>query len=197
MHEATVVVSAAVRDQAEHMVETIATLPFEPHAEQAFAQFRGLARLSQDLLTLEEQMRGIYSSATELANPAIDVVAALPHVSSKPRREAKAAAEDAVVKPARVRRTGKTSKKAKNNAAKNNAVKKPAGPMPTHLTPNDTQLLDYLKTALNTTDLTPLTGTAMAAGSGLPLGSIGISIKKLMETGAVLRDGRGSYKLPA
>ena len=186
------VVSAAVRDQAEHMVDTIATLPFETHAEQAFAHFRGLARLSQDLLTLEEQMRGLFSSASELANPAMDVVAALPHINSKPHTEGKATAEDAVVKPANVRRTGKPPKKAKSQAAP------PApGAAPTHLTPNDTQLLEYLKTALNTTDLTGLTGTAMATGSGLPLGSIGISIKKLMETGAVIRGGRGTYKLPA
>ena len=193
MHEATVVVSAAVRHQAEQMVNTIATLPFETHAEQAFANFRGLARLSQDLLTLEEQMRGLYTSATELANPAMDVVAALPHVSIKRTAEGKAAAEDAVVKPAAARRSGKQVKKAKNNAA----ADKPKTPIPTHLTPNDIQLLDYLKTALNTTDLTGLTGTAMAAGSGLPLGSIGISIKKLIETGAVIRGGRGTYRLPA
>ena len=195
MHEATVVVSAAVRDQAEHMVNTIATLPFESHAEQAFANFRGLARLSQDLQTLEEQMRGLYTSATELASPAMDVVAALPHVSSKRTAEGKATAEDAVVKPATARRSSKPVKKAKK-AKSNAAADKPQSPLSGHLTPNDSQLMEYLKTALNTTDLTGLTGTTMAKGSGLPLGSIGISIKKLIETGAVIRGGRGTYKLP-
>ena len=65
------------------------------------------------------------------------------------------------------------------------------------LTANDTRLLQFLKMALSTTLWTPLTGSAMAKGSGLPLGSVGISLKKVMGTGAVKKGARGTYKLAA
>ena len=79
LHKATLVVAGAVRAQAEHMVATVASQPFQAEGEQAFANFKMLARLSQDLLSLEEQLKALYATASELASPEMDVVAALPH----------------------------------------------------------------------------------------------------------------------
>ena len=193
LHQATVVVSGAVREQAEHLVTTVASQPFQAEGEQAFANFKMLARLSQDLLTLEEQLRSLYATASELASPEMDVVATLPRVSAKARlAEGAEAAEDAIVKPAAARRARKTAKAAK--APKTKGTKKSGSGA---LSGNDTRVLQYLQTVLNNSTWTTLTGLAIAQGSGLPLGSVGISLKRVIASGAVLKNGRSDYKLSA
>jgi len=218
LHKATVVVAGAVREQAEHMVATVASQPFQAEGEQAFANFKMLARLSQDLLTLEEQLKNIYATASDLASPVMDVVAALPRPGARARAAAltqNEVAEDAVVKPAKTRiakraagkeaaktpvkvtikATGKTAEKATKKAAVKAIGKKAveAGA----LTANDGKVLDYLKTILKVGEWADLTGSKVAAGSGLPLGSVGISLKKVIASGAVKKRGRGSYQLVA
>jgi hypothetical protein len=199
LHKATVVVAAAVREQAEHMVTTVATLPYQAEGEQAFANFKMLARLSQDLQSLEEQLRTLYATASELASPEMDVVS-LPRATARARAVNLAQnnlAEDAIVKPASARgskgraKAGspKASKKAKS--AKVSKAAKPLG-----LTSNDSRVLDYLKTVLTSDSWTTLTGAAVAQGAGMPLGSVGISLKKVVLVGAVLKTGKGSYQLP-
>lgn len=209
LHRATVVVSAAVREQAEHMVATVASKPFQAEGEQAFANFKLLARLSQDLQALEEQLRALYATASELSSPEMDVVVALargPARTASIAHGAKEQAEDAIVKPAPARRfkasaaprtrastatfkTGKTGKTGK-------AGKAGKADMAVKLTANDHKVLAYLKTVLNTHSWTPLTGAAVAKGAGMPLGSVGISLKKVVLAGAVRKTGKGSFQLP-
>ena len=189
LHRATVVVSTAVGEQAEHMVATVSSKPFQAEGEQAIANFKMLARLSQDLQSLEEQLRALYATAAELASPASDVVVALP----RPRVAAASAndtAEDAIVKPAPLRRT-----KAKAKAHAQTQAKKPAKAVA--LTSNDNKVLDYLKTVLKAGEWTALTGASVSQGANMPLGSVGISLKKVVESGAVKKKGRGSYQLVA
>lgn len=185
LHKATVVVAGAVRAQAEHMVATVASQPFQAEGEQAFANFKMLARLSQDLQSLEEQLKSLYATASDLASPEMDVVAALPRPSARTRSTAAAQndiAEDAVVKPASVRRTKRVSKKAAKAVT---------------LTANDGKVLDFLKTVLKSDQATALTGSDISKGAGLPLGSVGISMTKVIASGAVKKVGRGSYQLAA
>lgn len=190
LHKATVVVSAAVREQAEHMVATVANQPFQPEGEQAFANFKMLARLSQELQSLEEQLRILYTTATELASPEMDVVVTLPRPTARARAGAAGHTDvaDAVVKPAALRRAkAKTSAKGKEKKATK----------PVTLTSNDSKVLDYLKTVLKTDAWTTLTGAAVAKGAAMPLGSVGISLKKVVLAGAVMKTGKGSYQLPS
>ncbi len=211
LHKATLVVSAAVREQAEHMVTTVATLPYQAEGEQAFANFKMLARLSQDLQSLEEQLRALYATASELASPEMDVVS-LPRASARARAvsmQQNNQAEDAIVKPASARRVkagakakpqampkaAKTAKPRGSKVAK--AAKAPKAAKPLTLTSNDSRVLDYLKTVLKTDSWTTLTGAAVAQGAAMPLGSVGISLKKVVLAGAVLKSGKGSYQLPA
>lgn len=193
LHKATVVVSAAVREQAEHMITTVASQPFQAEGEQAFANFKLLARLSQNLNSLEEQLRGLYVTASELSSPEMDVVVALPHISARARAAAKGQAdfaEDAIVKTVPTR-TAKVKVPAKNPAK----VKTPKTNKPVKLTSNDHKVLDYLKTVLKADEWTAVTGAAVAQGAAMPLGSVGISLKKVVQAGAVKKKGKGSYQL--
>ncbi len=178
LHRATVVVSAAVRDQAEHMVSTVARQPFQAEGEQAFANFKTLARLAQELQAMEEQLRNLHTAATELSRNDVNVLVALP----RPHAGANEAAEDVLVKTAPVRRS----------PAK---AKKPAKPVT--LTANDSKVLDYLKTVLKVGEWSVLTGATVSKGAEMPLGSVGVSLTKVVSSGAVLKKGRGSYQLAA
>jgi hypothetical protein len=203
-----VVVAAAVRAQAEHMVATVASLPYQAEGEQAFANFKMLARLSQDLLSLEEQLRALYATASELASPEMDVVS-LPRTTARTRAvslEQNSLAEDAIVKPASTRRSKATAKpkvasKAEAKATKpgkaSKASKVPKAEQARALTSNDVRVLDYLKTVLTSDRWTALTGAAVAQGAAMPLGSVGISLKKVVLSGAVRKTGKGSYQLSA
>ena len=65
------------------------------------------------------------------------------------------------------------------------------------LTANDSKVLDYLKAVLKLGEWAELTGAKVADGAGLPLGSVGVSLKKVIASGAVKKRGRGSYQLSA
>jgi hypothetical protein len=202
LHKATVVVAGAVREQAEHMVATVASQPFQAEGEQAFANFKMLAHLSQELLALEEQLKNLYATASDLASPVMDVVAALPRLSARARAAALAendVAEDAVVKPASVRSGRRAAKPVVVKATAKTSTKVPAkkAVKVVALTANDSKVLDYLKTVLKAGEWAELTGASVAKGAGMPLGSVGISLKKVVAFGAVKKRGRGSYQLAA
>jgi hypothetical protein len=193
VHSAAEAIAATVRAQAETMVSNVASNPFGAESEQAFTQFRTLARLSQDLAAVEMQLRGLFATATELARPEADVVIVLP--SRKSTAALTGSIEDVVAKPGKVVKAAKvkTAKAVGNKAPKQfMTVEKP-----TALTANDTKLLNFLKTALKTDDWIAMTGAAMSQGSGLPLGSVGVSLKKILALGSVKKGGRGSYQLVA
>lgn len=201
LHKATVVVAGAVREQAEHMVATVASQPFQAEGEQAFANFKMLARLSQDLLSLEEQLKALYATASELASPEMDVVAALPHVATRSRSAAAPAddvAEDAIVKPVMAGRAKGPAKR--NNPRPAASAKTGKAPKAAQsakavvLTANDNKLLAYLQSVLAVKQSTALTSVQIAQGSGLPLGSVGISLKKVLASGAIKKSGRSSYQ---
>lgn len=184
-HGAAQVIAATVQAQAQSMVASVAAQPFGSESEHAINRFKMLARLSQGLSSVEGQLRELFAIATELANPASDVVIALPYAAKQ--ESSNAGAEDVIAKPT------KAPKKTKKLKSKNASKKAPtlSGP----LTANDTALLQYLLGTLKTTEKTRLTGGAMATGSGLPLGSIGVSLKKILASGAVTSSARGQYQL--
>ena len=191
LHQATLVVSAALREQAEHMVAAVASQPYQAEGEQAIANFKLLARLSHDLQALEEQLRTLYATASELASPEMDVVVALPRAAGRSRATSggsEQVAEDAVIKPASARRT-------KGPAAAPARTWRGKGGKPLVLTGNDHKVLDYLKSVLNRDAWTAVTGATVAHGAAMPLGSVGISLKRVVQAGAVKKRGKGSYQL--
>jgi hypothetical protein len=199
------------------MVATVASQPFQAEGEQAFTNFKMLARLSQDLISLEEQLKNLYATASELASPEMDVVAALPHGSRRLRAATSAVedvAEDVVVKPSPTRRVKSTTKSIAKPTTKRAAkveskvaakpisklASKPSSKKaakPITLTINDNKVLEFMKSVLKPGEASAITGTVISKGAGLPLGSVGISIKKVLASGAVKKSGRGTYLIGA
>ncbi len=182
VHAASEAIAATVHAQAGSMVASVASQPFGVESEQAIVRFKTLARLSQGLVTVEAQLQELYAVAAELANPASDVIV-LPTLSKR-KAISNAAVVDVVAKPAKAKAVA---------AAAKGAAPKPAGA----LTANDSVLLKYLQGALKVGSWTAQTGVVMAAGSGLPLGSVGISLRKILASGAVKAGERGMFQLPA
>jgi hypothetical protein len=173
-HGASVAIAATVRSQAESMVSSVASQPFGAESEQAISRFKSLARLSQGLAAVEKELQRLYSIATELANPASDVIS-LPAVAK--HEATNAAAVDVVAKPVKAKAAKKASRKA------------------SALTANDSKLLTYLSSVLKGGASQVLTGSKMAVGAALPLGSVGVSLKKIIASGAIKQVGRGTYAL--
>ena len=146
------------------------------------SRFKTLSKLSQGLGAVEAQLQELYALAVELANPASDVIV----LTSLTKRNAatNAAAVDVISKPDKLPKPVKVAKKSKKRGLKVGA-----------LTSNDSKLMGYLQVALKTGDAKAITGSVMAAGSGLPIGSVGVSLKKIIATGAVNQVGRGTYQL--
>lgn len=101
----------------------------------------------------------------------------LPAASGK-KSLGSASAVDVVAKPV------KAKKKAKSGGGK-----------PATLTANDTKLLTYFQRALKSGGVVALTGAQISDGSKLPMGSVGISLMKLITLGEVISSARGSYQL--
>ena len=197
VHAAAQAIGMTVRFQAENMVANVASNPFGAEAEQAFGQFRSLARLSQDLATVELQMRNLYAAALELARPEADVVVV--PASRKTRLEyPKGAVQDVEAKPAlasksKARKSTKAAKTPGTANATGGGNKRGAGV----LTGNDSKLLQYLQGVLSSDNLTPVTAAQMAKGAGLPAGSVGVSLKRLLNQGLIQRGARGAYRRSA
>jgi hypothetical protein len=175
-HDAAEAILVTVRTQAESMVASMASQPFSAESEQAIVRFKTLSRLSQGLVAIEAQLQELYAVASDLANPASDVIVVK---QVKQRKSSNALAVDVVEKPAKAAKAKKGGRKA------------------SALTANDSALLQYLQGVLKAGEWTTQTGSTMAAGSGLPLGSVGISLKKILASGAVKAGARGMYQLGA
>ncbi len=187
LHDAATEVNHSLKAHAAQVVTSVATEPFDAKTDQSLVELKQLAKFSHELTGLEQHLRTLYATATALAHPAMELIG-----GGASRRKVLQIGVEAVaaqdVQPKDVPRPkasvkgGRKAKGRKSRAAS--------------LTPNDEKLWGYLQSALSSGALTTITGSVMAAGSGLPLGSVGISLSKLIQTGAVVKGGRGAYRLP-
>ncbi|WP_311224338.1 MULTISPECIES: hypothetical protein [unclassified Acidovorax] len=192
LYAAQQAVAQDVRSHAEGVVHAVASAPFSPESDRAYAQLRTVARLAQELQALDEQLRAIYVAAASADTPTDQVLAALPlspSAASRPRREASQptqnpdSAQDAVVK---------RSSTAQQAAQQPKLARAGAD---LRLSKNDEKVLTYLQRSLKPDVWTALTHAAIARGAGIPLGSIGIAVKRLIHAGCVLEAERGLYRI--
>ena len=177
VHGASEAITATVRTQAESMVASVSSQPFGDESEQSIARFKVLARLSQGLVEVEAKLQDLYAMANDLANPASDVIIVK---AIKQRKSTNALAIDVDAKPAKAIKVSKAKKAGRKAAV---------------LTSNDSTLLQYLQGILKAGEWTAQTGATMATGSDLPLGSVGVSLKKILASGVVKAGERGMYQL--
>lgn len=180
-----------VQHNASRVVGIVASDPFSNDADRAYTQLRTIARMAHELQAMEEQLKTMYGSAIELAAPETPVLVAL---SDRPNRSSARAnasstdsAEDVVVKPA----SPKKSLKKKVTA---NVTTEPANPHQ-RMSANDEKVLAHLKQVLDRRSWKTFTHAAVAQGAGIPLGSVGLAIRRVIAAGTVREGQKGSYRL--
>lgn len=191
LHTAREAFAQEVQSNAGRVVGIVASEPFSSEADRAYAQLRAVARMAHELQSIEEQLKTMYGAAAEIMQPETPVIVALPD-RGRPSRARQGAesldeAEDVVVKSAPHRQSLKTKplrKRTKDTASQ-----------PQRLSSNDEKVLAHLQKVLDRRSWVTLTQGTIAEGAGIPLGSVGLAMRRLVAAKAVRERGKGSYRL--
>lgn len=188
IHDSRELLKAEVARYTEHLICVMGSQPLGPMADSTFGQLKLVARMHQEMQGLEEQLRGIFQSATQLKANDVQIIEALPHRRSTAATSERV--EDAkVVTPVVRRKPGrKPSAKPVEEAA---PVKRRGGRVST----NDEKVLTALRRLLKVFKNTTLPQAQIAAEAGIPVGSIAASLHRLQDAGMVVQMTRGQYSL--
>lgn len=189
----------AVKEYAGRVNKSMLENPFHLGNDTLFQNWKIVARLSQTLSLIEEELRKAYQSASGLIDddqsnlmqvPAL----AAPTLAAGGRAIAQAdmAPTDVVAKPKRNIRSRRTSAR-KAGQSKTRVAGVPGERL--GLKGNPAKLMEYLERELSVSEFTSIHQTSVANKIGIPIGSIGAALKKLVELGRVVADQEGKVKL--
>lgn len=196
---------SAARDYAERVSAAITKNPYDLGNDSLISNWKTVARLSQTLEDIEEELKNVYQVASgligdEQPSARETAVQAAPKAKAvkKAAKAARAAKPEVAIKPelSPVEVVAKPRRKAaapKTKTAKSgNGAAKPLAP-----SSNPAKLLAHLAPSLNTDGFTEISQTQVAKETGIPLGSMTAAIKKLTETGWLVTGPNGGLKLTA
>lgn len=170
----------ASQQQSARVAEALGANPFGLENDAHFEHWKSIARMAQAVQSMEEQMKTIFQTASEIAftRPVPGPVAR----TRQPLRLAPTGAFEIVepvadAVPAKARRGGRA--KAQPVAPKGNAAR----------------VLAYLSRTLNRRGFLRVTHGEIVAGAGIPMGSVGAALAKLQQRGQVREGERGCYQL--
>ena len=180
-----------VQQHASRVVHMVASEPFGNDADRAYAQLRSIARMAHELQAMEEQLKTLYGSAMELAAAGPQVLVDLSDRSPRARVQPSALgveeAQDVQIKPVQ-------PKQPLRKKATASVTAEPARPRQ-RLSANDQKVLAYLKQVLDRRSWKPLTQVAIADGAGIPKGSVGLALRRVIDAGMVREGQKGNYRL--
>ncbi len=197
---------------SEQIQASLKTNAFDVGNDALFEDWKKLARLAQTVTHIEAELRKVYAVAQSTtgaqkvrgALPAGNLVRQIP--SSLPLEMVSSVdATDAHVKEPKIKTPQKYTKSTKTGKALKAGVAQKAG-KPIKAKPrgarkvrplvgNTAKLLEYLRKKLEGSDFTKVNRTLLATEVGLPKGSIGASVSKLLEHGHIVQDSEGRLKL--
>lgn len=180
-----------VQQHASRVVHMVASEPFGNDADRAYAQLRSIARMAHELQAMEEQLKTLYGSAMELAAAEPPVLVDLSDRSPRARVQPSALgveeAQDVQIKPVQ-------PKQPLRKKATASVTAEPARPRQ-RLSANDQKVLAYLQQVLDRRSWKPLTQVAIADGAGIPKGSVGLALRRVIDAGMVREGQKGNYRL--
>ncbi len=211
----------AVQAYAVRVTSAMQANPFGLGNDALFENWKRVARLSQTLAGIEEELKKVYFMAEELMSedtPAVQPMAALSApVAPTPAPvgvEDQLAPTDVRIKSAR-----KTARKVAPFVTKSVKAVKPAKPAPTKaplavaavpkaaavaaaavsgaLGGNAAKLLQHLQGSLNTKEFLPFNQSSGSLATGIPLGSMTAALRKLTQTGRIVAGPGGRFMLKA
>ena len=188
IHAADAELKISVQELSDRVKAAMLDNPFDLGNDNLFESWKTLARLSQAVAQVETEFKRIYDTAANVAAPARVGASAKPKLAA-PKKAA--ATDDALEMVTAIDATDAVVKKAPHKRKTAAAKEKNNRPMGG----NTAKLWTRLQEILDTKEFIKFNRSAEAAVIGLPKGSIGASIAKLVQTGHLLVDAAGSFKL--
>lgn len=182
---------AQLQRQVEKLASVVTVQPFGPEADRAYVQLRAAARMAQELQSIEDQLVQVYKAAAQFEEEQdIQVLVALPgrgsEIESAPAEgvvDAEVVPPRSAPKPRGVRQSYNKDKSREEKRHPNTKVS------------NEIRLLESLHKHLNKRSWTSMTQSQMAKTTGIPPGSIGAALNRVISSGQVLVGERGKYRL--
>jgi hypothetical protein len=211
----------AVQAYAERVTAAMQANPFGLGNDALFENWKRVARLSQTVAGIEEELKKVFFMAEELMGEDTPAVQPLPALSAPVATPVTAPAEDQLAPTdVRIKSTRKVARKAAAPVAKSAKPAKPAKPAktpvavsatapakpavaaapsvaPGALVGNAAKLLQHLQGLLNTNEFLPFNQSTSALATGIPLGSMTAALRKLTSIGRLSAGPGGSFKLMA
>lgn len=191
----------ATQDYAERVQAAMGANPYGLGNDALFEHWKLVARLSQTMAGIEEELKKVYQLASELSRDDELALRAVPALAAPTRaveptvpRASDLTPTDVWVKPRT--RTAKTGTRAAKVSPGPNPAR-PAGAAVTGLalSGNPAKLLRHFERVLNPNQFTEISQTASGQATGIPLGSMTAAIKKLLATGHIIVGPAGSFRL--
>lgn len=179
----------AVKSYGERVHAAVGSNPFHLGNDTLFENWKMVARLSKTVAAMEEDLRKVYQMVGDLSDvepPLPDLMPAL----SAPTADASAKADVPLVADSRLAATDVKIKRKKGIPAA-----KPGPVLATPLPQNAARLLKHLRYVLKTKGFAIVNQTAVAKATGIPLGSMTASLKRLVAAGYVQANESGMFKL--
>lgn len=179
----------AVKRYGERVQAAVGSNPFHLANDTLFENWKMVARLSKTVAAMEEDLRKVYQMAGELSDVEPSLPDTMPALSA-PAPEASAKASSPLVADSSLAATDVKIKRKKRIPAA-----KPGPVLATPLPENAAKLLKHLRYVLKTKGFAPVNQTAVAKATGIPMGSMTASLKRLVAAGHVQTNDAGMFKL--
>jgi hypothetical protein len=183
---ADVALKNAVADSAKKMSDALIKNPVNEQHDSLYQDWKNVARISKAISTIEAELKTVYALASATPNsngPAI----ALPAPVYKAPLKTLSSIDVTDVTDKRIARKLKTVKKPVKGSI--SRAKRSDGQ------DNTAKVFGQLQSVLNDQTFTKLNQSSIAVAVGLPKGSIGASIKKLIKDGKLVQGQGKEFKL--
>lgn len=197
----------AVKAYGERVHAAVGLSPYDLGNDTLFGNWKLVSRLAQTMAGIEEELRKVYQVAVELCDDEPSSVTAMPALSapvrpstlvveSLPVQQSDLAATDIKVKK-KTRLAAAKPISAKTIPVKRSILGQPKGApeKKAGLPKNAINLLEHLGTVLNVKNFSSINQTTASRATGIPLGSMTASLKRLITGGQVVAGPAGQYKL--
>ena len=184
----------SVKDYAQRVNAAMASNPFGLGNDALFDNWKLVARLSQTMAGIEEELKKVHALASELTDDDGPADHALPALSA-PLAAQSSAPELLVAMAGDIAPTDVVAKSGHKKGARKALANKPAPASPPVLGGNPTKLLRHLQRLLNTRDFMAVNLSAAGLATGIPAGSVNAAVKKLLGIGLLLAGPGGRFKL--
>jgi hypothetical protein len=188
----------AVRQYAERVTAAMLINPSHLGNDAMFDSWKVIARLSQTMSQIEEELRKVYHVASELIDDDQPHVLQALSAPTESTEQTGYSQNDMMPTDVQVKPRKRSSKLGtRGSKAKPGPVKR-AGSSESRqeLGGNAEKLLRHLEKVLNSHEFTAISQTAAAQATGIPMGSMTAASKKLIESGRIIAGPAGSFMLP-